>query len=559
MATEVRWRRGTAAQHAAFTGALSEITHDTTMNALRVHDGSTPGGFRTIMAHNVGMPGGVAPLDDEGFVPDDNLRSVQKATLYSTSTALQEDVSPATSDYIKIQGYITVGDGGRALYKKVLTEPSHAGKLQKGDGTWWEIAEQSYKITMFGARQGNVNTYAAANTAAIQGAIDTAAALGVREVLVPTGVFVIATKITIGVAVNVRLKGYGRGSQLKGGNSYSGEIILYGGPVASGGIQGDIIDLTIGEVLSGTCNGIQATNANTGQLHGIYFRGCGTCITLTDSFSVKISRCDFSVPANYAIRSSTSCHNLEVNACWFWTSGAAAIRIEGPTAQIKITGNDFEFCQSVIQTSATGELRAVDFSDNYVEGCVNREFSFGTACYGFECNSNRICLRGSVPGSGVGSGAVSTYDNIIGGSFKYNEQMEQNIAFAGTCAGITVVPGRLTSNSSLGTVPYKDPGTLSNNWTKTDTTNYPVGYSRDGEGYLHIKGQITSGTGSPGTAAFTLPVGYRPATRLVIPCMTTTGITQVIIDVNGNVAPSAAVGVSVWLDAIRIPVTGSLT
>ena len=45
MGTEVRWRRGTAAEHETFTGANGEITVDTTNKALRVHDGETPGGF----------------------------------------------------------------------------------------------------------------------------------------------------------------------------------------------------------------------------------------------------------------------------------------------------------------------------------------------------------------------------------------------------------------------------------------------------------------------------------------------------------------------------------
>lgn len=44
MSTEVRWRRGTAAQNDAFTGADGEITVDTTNKSLRVHDGVTPGG-----------------------------------------------------------------------------------------------------------------------------------------------------------------------------------------------------------------------------------------------------------------------------------------------------------------------------------------------------------------------------------------------------------------------------------------------------------------------------------------------------------------------------------
>jgi len=44
MATQVQYRRGTNAQNAAFTGALGEITVDTTNGTLRVHDAITAGG-----------------------------------------------------------------------------------------------------------------------------------------------------------------------------------------------------------------------------------------------------------------------------------------------------------------------------------------------------------------------------------------------------------------------------------------------------------------------------------------------------------------------------------
>ena len=45
MAKQVLIRRGTTAQHAAFAGALGEITLDTDSNALITHDGVTLGGF----------------------------------------------------------------------------------------------------------------------------------------------------------------------------------------------------------------------------------------------------------------------------------------------------------------------------------------------------------------------------------------------------------------------------------------------------------------------------------------------------------------------------------
>lgn len=44
MATELRLRRGTTAQHAAFTGASSEVTVDSDKKTLVVHDGITAGG-----------------------------------------------------------------------------------------------------------------------------------------------------------------------------------------------------------------------------------------------------------------------------------------------------------------------------------------------------------------------------------------------------------------------------------------------------------------------------------------------------------------------------------
>jgi len=48
MSTQVQYRRGTATQNNAFTGALAEITVDTTNQILRVHDGVTAGGYSLV-------------------------------------------------------------------------------------------------------------------------------------------------------------------------------------------------------------------------------------------------------------------------------------------------------------------------------------------------------------------------------------------------------------------------------------------------------------------------------------------------------------------------------
>ena len=46
MTTQVQFRRGTTTQHNSFTGAVGEVTVDTDLDTLRVHDGAVAGGVR---------------------------------------------------------------------------------------------------------------------------------------------------------------------------------------------------------------------------------------------------------------------------------------------------------------------------------------------------------------------------------------------------------------------------------------------------------------------------------------------------------------------------------
>lgn len=62
MAKRLQLRRGTQAQHVAFTGALGEVTVDTTRKALILHDGTTTGG---ILVTSTGTPLG-SPLWHNG-------------------------------------------------------------------------------------------------------------------------------------------------------------------------------------------------------------------------------------------------------------------------------------------------------------------------------------------------------------------------------------------------------------------------------------------------------------------------------------------------------------
>jgi hypothetical protein len=64
-ARQVQFRRGTAAQNTAFTGAPGEVTVNTDTDQLHVHDGVTPGGHPLAVAMTEGHYGGNLPT----FVP----------------------------------------------------------------------------------------------------------------------------------------------------------------------------------------------------------------------------------------------------------------------------------------------------------------------------------------------------------------------------------------------------------------------------------------------------------------------------------------------------------
>jgi len=52
MATQVQFRRGTTTQNNAFTGAVGELTYDTEVKTLRIHDGVTAGGGSIALTTN---------------------------------------------------------------------------------------------------------------------------------------------------------------------------------------------------------------------------------------------------------------------------------------------------------------------------------------------------------------------------------------------------------------------------------------------------------------------------------------------------------------------------
>jgi|GEM_PF-5152435 len=90
----------------------------------------------------------------DGSVTDAKIAG-ELVTYYATLAEAISAHIPSNRRLVRVGGYAAPGDGGGALYRRVLSEPAHAGKIQSADGSWWEIVEDPLRPEMFGAFAGD--------------------------------------------------------------------------------------------------------------------------------------------------------------------------------------------------------------------------------------------------------------------------------------------------------------------------------------------------------------------------------------------------------------------
>jgi hypothetical protein len=93
MAKSIKLRQGTETEHEAFTGAMAEVTFDTTNNRIVLHDGTTPGGIP--MAKLSDVPVDLTDLTDV----DDNLTSGTGGAAVFSGTTYVVTVASGTNTY----------------------------------------------------------------------------------------------------------------------------------------------------------------------------------------------------------------------------------------------------------------------------------------------------------------------------------------------------------------------------------------------------------------------------------------------------------------------------
>lgn len=189
----------------------------------------------------------------------------------ASAEAYSPEVAP---DFIRTAGYTSAGDGGGALYKKVASEPSHAGKfsITLDDAVtvvWYELTSPIVSPQMLGA-----TTDGTVCTSEIQAAIN----LG-REVWLPPGTYDIDALIY--PAVNgQKITGAGQDVTIIRNATNDEPLFCFGNPEdADGAIQFSVVsDLTFqGNGAGNTLWGIYCPNASlvdgmpntSGQYEGV--------------------------------------------------------------------------------------------------------------------------------------------------------------------------------------------------------------------------------------------------------------------------------------------------
>ena len=93
-------------------------------------------------------------LTASGLVWHHSLPTTSSATdalLLASRASAQTCSVPSAVSSITTAGYAVAGDHGGANYTRALSEPTHEGKLQTADGSWWSLSERSVTPNMFGA------------------------------------------------------------------------------------------------------------------------------------------------------------------------------------------------------------------------------------------------------------------------------------------------------------------------------------------------------------------------------------------------------------------------
>lgn len=168
MAQEVRLRRGTTTQHSSFTGAEGEVTVDTTLDTVVVHDGSTAGGHRLAKYSELTGAGANTGMDMTLSTPTDgSLTSGAAWTGFTTGTKVTDAVdvlnnvveNVRNSTFVKSVTFTADATSGGAGSSVTLTTTvdgtANQYEVDWGDGTANTVGSDSTPTHTYSTNSGS--------------------------------------------------------------------------------------------------------------------------------------------------------------------------------------------------------------------------------------------------------------------------------------------------------------------------------------------------------------------------------------------------------------------
>ena len=137
MPTQVQRRRGTTAQHATFTGAVGEITVDTTKKTAVVHDGTTAGGMPLARENLSNVPSGsvTAAQLAAGVLSTYGLFKKADPTIVAWTKTGNGTATTSSILYVEVNGEVKTIASGTSITMPTLSAGTDYAIWAKTDGT----------------------------------------------------------------------------------------------------------------------------------------------------------------------------------------------------------------------------------------------------------------------------------------------------------------------------------------------------------------------------------------------------------------------------------------
>ena len=254
-------------------------------------------------------------------------------------------------------------------------------------------------------------------------------------------------------------------------------------------------------------------NPNFNKFANVYFDSSVSGVSLEKASLLTFDNCWFATATLGNGATVGHCYDVRFNGCDFVTNGGAGAQLTNASSR----GISFTDCNvinnNLLNNGSNGITVAAGVSDFSIVNCTLNNSLFTPA-------------PGQVYGIAIAAGASDRY-TLRGNNV--NGNLTGGISDGGTGSSKKV-------SGNLGHEPSFTAPAFLNSWVNFDAvTNQQAGYWKDEDGFVHLRGLIKSGV--VGSAAFTLPAGFRPSLQEIFAVPSNVAFGEVYVQPSGDVIP----------------------